>query len=156
MLSRNTQIISAFPGTGKTWVYANQGPDQLVMDSDSSLFSWLSPGVRNPTFPANYIKHILDKVGQVDIIFVSSHKAVRDALFTAGIKFTLVYPEMGLRDEYLERYRRRGSSADFVKMIEGNWVGFIQELEDQEGCEHVVLGPGETMADVLNAKVERL
>lgn len=155
MLSRDTLIVSAFPGTGKTWVYANQGPDQIVLDSDSSLFSWSAPGVRNPAFPTNYIQHIMDKVGKVDIIFVSSHKAVRDALVTAGIKFTLIYPEMGLCKEYLERYQRRGSSDEFVKMIAGNWVGFIQELEDQEGCEHMVLSAGETIADVLSARVER-
>lgn len=151
-MSKDTLVVSAFPGTGKTWVYANQGPEQVVLDSDSSLFSWASPGVRHPDFPGNYIQHIKDKVGQVDIIFVSSHKAVRDALVAAGIPFTLVYPEETLREDYLERYRRRGSSDDFVKMIGSNWHGFIQELEDQEGCEHVVLGEGEMMSDVINAR----
>lgn len=148
---KHTKIISAFPGTGKTWVYANQGREQLVLDSDSSNFSWSAPGVRNPAFPANYVKHILDKVGQADIIFVSSHKAVRDALFAAGVMFTLVYPEMDLRDEYIERYRARGSSEEFIKMLGGNWTGFIQELEDQEGCDHLVLASGEFLADALAA-----
>jgi hypothetical protein len=151
-MSKDTLVVSAFPGTGKTWVYANQGPDQVVLDSDSSLFSWASPGVRSPDFPGNYIQHVKDKIGQVDIIFVSSHKAVRDALVAAGIPFTLVYPEMDLRAEYLERYRRRGSSEDFVTMIGSNWAGFITELEDQEGCEHVVLGADEMMSDVINAR----
>jgi hypothetical protein len=108
--------------------------------------------VRSPDFPGNYIQHVKDKIGQVDIIFVSSHKAVRDALVAAGIKFTLVYPEMDLREEYLERYRRRGSSGDFVTMIGSNWAGFITELEDQEGCEHVVLGADEMMSDMINAR----
>jgi len=53
-----TRIISAFPGTGKSF-YHNTHKD-TTLDSDSSNFSWLADDktLRNPEFPYNYIKHI--------------------------------------------------------------------------------------------------
>ena len=77
-----TRIISAFPGTGKTYFHTHKGP-LATADSDSSHFSWISKGVRHPEFPANYIEHINDLMGKVDYIFVSSHQDVRNALTAA-------------------------------------------------------------------------
>lgn len=84
-----TKIISAFPGTGKSWLFKNY--PGLFLDSDSSDFSWTSPGVRNPDFPSNYITHIKQNIGKYKKIFVSSHDVVRKALVENGIPFTLVY-----------------------------------------------------------------
>mgnify|MGYP000294488544 CR=1 FL=1 len=53
---RVTRIISAFPATGKSFYFKHTGLE--VLDSDSSLFSWSEPEVRNPEFPQNYINHI--------------------------------------------------------------------------------------------------
>ena len=49
-------IISAFPGVGKTYLY-NEYP-KLISDSDSSKFSWLEDGNRNPNFVKDYVDHI--------------------------------------------------------------------------------------------------
>jgi len=102
----DTQVISGFPGIGKTYVAESVGN---VLDSDSSAYSWLSPGVRNPRFPDNYIAHIKENIGTALVIVVSSHKEVRDAMVAANIKFKLVYPENRLKSEYLSRYAQRGS-----------------------------------------------
>lgn len=58
----------------------------MCLDSDSSNFSWVkdengnNTKERNPEFPKNYIEHIKSNIGKVDVIFVSSHKVVREAL----------------------------------------------------------------------------
>lgn len=78
-------VISGFPGIGKSYMYNNM-KDLKILDSDSSKFSWVkdeegkNTKERNPDFPNNYIKHIKDNMDSSDIILVSSHKVVRDAL----------------------------------------------------------------------------
>ena len=57
---KNTIIVSAFPCCGKTYYFENK-KDLVVLDSDSSNFSWIkdengnNTKERNPEFPNNYI-----------------------------------------------------------------------------------------------------
>ena len=142
-----TKIVSAFPGTGKTY-YTEQANDPGVWDSDSSVFSWSEPGIRHPDFPQNYIDHIKEGIGKCTIIFVSSHKVVRDALCKNGIHFDLVYPERDLKDEYIGRFKERGSPDKFVEFIDSNWDDFIDELDGQRSCDKIRLFTGEYIAHV--------
>ncbi len=141
-------IVSGFPGVGKTYCWRWEHPTAVV-DSDSSKFSWLSKGVRDPDFPQNYIKHIKKLVFTADLIFVSSHKVVRDALVDNGLWFTLVFPEADLKDEYLRRFRGRGSPDSFVNMLDSKWNDFMADLAGQKGCEIIRLKSGEFLSDVL-------
>lgn len=135
-----TILCSAFPGTGKTYYYMN--PYNVALDSDSSKFD-------KSNFPQNYIEHIKSKIGKTDIIFISSHKEVRDALIENNLEFILVYPDISLKEEYLERYRKRMNTDDFVKLLDNNWGEWINQLQNQEGCKHIVLKSNEFISDVL-------
>ena len=134
---KNTVVVSAFPGTGKTHAFINS--KTLIIDSDSSNFSWEEPGIRHPRFPENYMTHIKKFIGVVDYIMVSSHAEVRAALVDAGIDFTLVYPSVELKEEYLLRYRQRNSPQKFVDFIEKNWYKFHDDLKAQKNCRHLLL-----------------
>lgn len=131
-----TRIISAFPGTGKS-VYHRAHPE-TTLDSDSSLFSWVETKegkIRNPEWPANYIKHIQENIGKYEFIFVSTHKEVREALLNACLFFYLIYPDEEHKDLYLERFKERGSPDSFVKLLSDNWEAWIKELGFCEfGC----------------------
>lgn len=142
-----TLVISGFPGIGKSY-YFREKPGFIVLDSDSSVFSWSSEGVRNPDFPQNYIEHIKSNMGKVHTILVSSHKVVRDALRESGIDYVLVYPLRKLKSEYIQRYRDRGSDEGFIRMIEGRWDDFMAELEAETFPLHRVLSEGEYLSDV--------
>lgn len=126
-----TKIIAAFPGTGKSH-YHKLHPD-TTLDSDSSLFSWIIDDngnkVRNPEFPNNYIRHILDNVGKYEYIFVSTHREVRDALLNSCIYFYIVYPDRILKKEYINRYIERGSDEKFIGLLNNNWDTWLLELE---------------------------
>ena len=137
-----TLVISAFPGCGKTHFF-NNNKDKIILDSDSSLFSWIEKGVRNPDFPENYIKHIKNNIGKVDIILVSSHKVVRDALVENGIEFTLVYPSRDIKKSYIQRYIDRGSDENFIKLLTNKWDEFLDELENQQHCKKIELQKGQ-------------
>ncbi len=139
---KNTMVVSAFPGCGKSHLFRNKG-DKKILDSDSSTFD-------KSQFPQNYIEHIKSNIGLVDVILVSSHKEVRDALVEEGIEFTLVYPGRDIKDEYIQRYIDRGNDDNFVKLLKSNWDIWLSELEDQTGCSKMELNSGQYLSDVLN------
>lgn len=133
----HTTIISGFPGIGKTRYYEWAVKHGFkTLDSDSSKFSWLSPGIRNPKFPASYIAHIQEEIDKQDIILVSSHKEIRNALFVNGIAFFLAYPHKDRKQEFVANYEARGSTEAFVKLIGDNWDAWLDDIQRQQGCEH--------------------
>lgn len=129
-----TVVVSAFPCCGKTYAFEHYQNKYTMLDSDSSQFSWVkdengnNTKKRNPDFPGNYIQHIKDNMGTVDIIFVSSHEAVRKAMEEAGIHFTCVYPRSDMLNEWVGRMYRRGDSAKFIQFIIDNWGNFMHEI----------------------------
>ena len=140
-MTKETKLISAFPGVGKSHLYKNKG-NKIILDSDSSKFD-------KKNFPKNYIKHIKNNMGKADIILISSHDVVRDALVTNNLYFTLVYPDKSIKDEYIQRYRDRGNKDNFVKLLEDNWDSWISDMENQKGAEHIKLQSGQYLSDVI-------
>ncbi len=142
-----TIVVSGFPGAGKTY-YVDHGegsdymPRGFAIDSDSSTFD-------KSDFPRNYIEHIKNNIGKVKIIFVSSHKEVRDALVEAGIYFILAYPNEKLKCEYIRRYKERGNDDMFINFISNNWDEFMLDLRRQKGCKHLVLQEKEFLYSAL-------
>jgi hypothetical protein len=143
-----TKVISAFPGTGKTFFHKNN--QETTLDSDSSEFSWIKKGVRNPKFPDNYIEHIKKNLGKYEYIFVSSHKEVRDALVKEGIHFWLLYPSKECKDVYIQRYKDRKSPDAFIKLLDEKWDEWLTELDNQEDCTHIKLLLTDTITSALN------
>lgn len=138
-----TKVYSAFPGCGKTTYYQKSGKN--VLDSDSCTFD-------KKNFPKNYLEHIKYNINNdtVDIILVSSHKEVRDALTSNGINYVLVYPERELKNEYIQRYKQRGNKDLFIKLLEDNWDLWMDEMDDQKGCYKVKLKSGQYLTDIIN------
>ena len=144
-------LISGFPGVGKSYLknlYEELYNDIIILDSDSSNFSWSLPGVRNPDFTNNYIRHIKDNLETADVILISSHKVVREALAKENIEYTLVYPDISLKDEYINRYIQRGSPQTFIDKIIVDWETFVTECGNDEFPTKVKLNAGEYLNKV--------
>ena len=148
----DTKIYSIFPACGKTWLCEHQEDyDLKILDSDSSQFSWLYTNidengnairgvrrVRNPDFPANYIKHIKENIGKYDCIFVSSHASVREALDKEGIDFTIIYPASSCKAEWIGRCfirEQKGESGCGAKVMYDNFDEWIAECFET-GIDH--------------------
>lgn len=131
------KIIAGFPGVGKSTLFRKRGA-RLIADSDSSTFD-------KSDFPANYIRHIKQKLSEGYTVLVSTHNDVRNALVAEGMDFVLVYPALNCKEEYLQRYRDRGSPAAFVEMMDKKWVDFVVDCSGQKGCWHVCLAQGQFM-----------
>lgn len=133
---QRARVICAFPGLGKsTFTKKHNGENGLViLDSDSSDFSWVwnlnhtrKSNVRNLDFPNNYIKHIRDNLDSADIIFVSTHKEVVDALLKTDIEFEIVLPSSTRKEELLKLYKDRGSDNEFINKMDENWNKWLNE-----------------------------
>ena len=141
-MSKDTKVISAFPGLGKTHFYENQELELDVLDSDSSKFD-------KEFFPQNYIEHIKENIGKVDIILVSSHKEVRDALVDNNINFFLCYPKRDTKEEFYRRYKERGSPDGFIEFVMGKWDEWIDEIESEDGYIKVGFKKDQYLSDII-------
>jgi hypothetical protein len=162
-------FVCAFPGCGKSTIHRNAddygllkglNPEELkenfsqflginetqVFDSDSSHFD-------KAKFPENYISHMLsiqNLYANNFIALVSSHDNVRHAMKREGLKYDLVFPDRSIKDEFIQRYRDRGSPDAFIKLMEDKWDDFIDSCEkDQTVGRKYRLQSGQYLADVL-------
>lgn len=135
-----TILYSGFPAIGKSYFYNKS--KLKVLDSDSSLFN-------KKHFPENYIKHIRENIGKVDVILISSHDIVRDALVKNNLEFTLIYPSIELKDEFISRCVKRGSDDNFINLISKNWNEWITQLKKQSKCNKIELKTNQYLSDVI-------
>jgi len=139
-----TQLISAFPGVGKTHLYnylTQTNPNQTaIKDTDSSQFD-------KKDFPNNYIKSIQQDMSNYKLILVSSHIQVRQQLQAQQIPYYLVYPHKDLKQAYLERYKQRNSPTGFIQLLKENWDDWICSCEKDTYAQHkVLLAPDEYLS----------
>ena len=154
-MSKNTIVISAFPACGKSYTFNNfNGKPFTMLDSDSSKYSWIyEDGVktdkRNPNFIEDYMTHIKENIGKVDVIFVSSHKEVRKALRDNNIKYFIIYPSLEMKDEMLRRMKERGNDEKFIQFQSEHFKEFVGDIinenrelvENTPIIEHIWGGP---------------
>lgn len=151
---KQATVICGFPACGKTYLVKNNKDKLIILDSDSSAYSWIverrldGERTRNPDFPANYIQHIQDNLDKADLILVSSHEAVRDALHKAGIPFIIVCPHRDRKSEWIERCIMRGDNNAFLKVLLTNWDEWIKQIkaEEKAGVKVVWLRKGQTLS----------
>jgi hypothetical protein len=127
-----TYVISAFPGCGKTTAYNYLKNKFKVLDSDSSQFD-------KNEFPENYLQHIQDNIGVVDIIFVSSHENVRKGLSDLNIDYYLFYPNIDRKSEMLSLYDARGNNVSFIDLMNRNFNHFIESVASDSAANKICL-----------------
>ncbi|KKN04008.1 hypothetical protein LCGC14_1101990 [marine sediment metagenome] len=135
-------VISAFCGTGKSYL-CEQSFDLKYIEFECWKYD-------QSEFPSNYVTDVLSRIGEVDIIFVSTNPMSLNLLIKSGVKVILIYPELQLKDEYLSRYINRCSSYDFIKTLSTYWEIWIRESMANKSCQHVVLTQGQYISDVLS------
>lgn len=153
VMKNKTTIVCGFPGIGKSYLFNNKEllcPTEYqstnVFDSDSSKFSWISPGIRHPDFPNNYIEHLKTLNG---IALCSTHIDVRQLLTANNMSYVLVYPSIDCKEEYIQRYVKRNSPESFITLLNNNYYQWVNELEqvNQGDCIKVELTPNKTLTD---------
>lgn len=127
-------IISGFPGIGKSSI-CRTIPNYTDLES--------TPFKKNWEIYVDVIEHMGKNHYNV---FVSSHLSLRKELQKRGLNYIFVVPEKNLKDEYIERYKKRGNSKEFIKQISDNWDVYTSEIPGEK----VFRLPSETyLYDVL-------
>jgi hypothetical protein len=125
-------VVSGFPGVGKSFFYKRNQDTLSIADSDSSRFSWADEAktIRNPHFIEDYVAHVRSIMREKDVVLVSSHLRIREALYREGINFICVYPYADQKEEYLRRFRTRGSNEKFLANLAENFVPWVREIDE--------------------------
>jgi len=139
-MKKNTRIVSAFPGTGKTFLCQRSCKNLIEKEC------WKYIGAN---FPHNCVEAIKDQIGKADVIFISTNKIVLDILISDGVSLIAIYPEAKLKKDYLKRYAARGDQPGFIKMMDDNWSNWIQELDERDDCLKKILKKGEYILNMF-------
>ncbi len=87
----------------------------------------------------NIAKHLSD---QKNIVFISSHKIVREYLNEQNIEFLVVCPSLELKEEWLkklkDRYDKTGKDKDY-RAWKNAEVGYDEQIKDLMQEHNVVL-----------------
>lgn len=140
-------LIAAYAGCGKSTAAQTLGPN--VVDLPSMPYRWLLPPVdpnrltgsemerekgalhhiADPRFPHNYM--LVERYGQ-DVL--------------------VVYPEDGLKEEYRQRFVKRGNSATFLDLFIEDWEYEMEVIGKSKG-RHLRLKSGEYLLSVLSEQL---
>lgn len=137
---KDTKIIAAFCGAGKTYICKKTDIDAVEIEY------WI---YKDQGIYKEYVDDIRAHIGHVDYIFIATDPAGLKLLHQEGFQITLIYPEIELRNEYLDRYINRDSSSDFIGVFMKYWKPWISELINLPFCDHIVLKKGQFLKDVL-------
>lgn len=156
-------VIACYAGVGKS-TFASMYPEE-TLDLFSMPYKWILPEkdgekgefehvkaapylLLNPAFPENYLAAVLEKESQYCYVLIPTIPSVLHMLREdCGIPYMLCYPQISLRAEYEERYRKRGNSDDFMDIFIGQWDERISSLMEESYGKHVRLGEGQYLSD---------
>lgn len=136
-----TKIIAAWCGTGKSFICERTNLNAIEIE----YWKYKERMLQNA-----YIKEVKRQMGTVEYILISTEPDGLRLLCNHGIEIILVYPEKGLRNEYLDRYIDRDSPYEFIGTFMKHWDIWIDELKEQDYCSHTILKSGEYLQNVLN------
>jgi len=136
-----THVVSAFPGTGKT--YLCNHTSRVLTEKECWLYS------QTGKFPENYVADIKDEFGRVDAIFISTNKLALDMLISERIGITLIYPTIDQKEHYMDRYLKRESNIDFINAMDKYWAIWIKECDERNDCLKHILYPDQFIANVM-------
>lgn len=141
-------IVFGFPGVGKSYAFEHQEELGLeLQDSDSSHFHWMyeddefkkpvldedGKKVVHPAWPANYAQYIeltgREQEVNPDFIFVSTHEEVMEAILALGFISFCIYPDINMKDKFMQLYKDRGNDERFLKLMNEKWEEFVKGTE---------------------------
>ncbi|MBR2969476.1 MAG: hypothetical protein IKC49_00275 [Clostridia bacterium] len=150
-------FVYCYTATGKSTVgkkYSN------VIDMESTLYKYVGKvkeienekGTRreiNIDYPNNYFKALEEAKNKYDYILISD--SICDSwLKENNIEYWQVYPNIELKQEYLERMKNRGNNQDFIDYQAKLWEEWVNGCKfDQYASKHIELKSGQFLEDVL-------
>lgn len=148
----NVYVICGFSGVGKSTA---EQKSKNVVDFESSAYSHFFDDnhlmcEKNPNFPRNYIDALCESIdkGRENVYLISCHEEVRKELTNRGINYIIVMPSADQKNDYLKRWLTRGSSVEFIAMMDERWEEMHRSCES-DNSPKIYLDSYEYISDVL-------
>lgn len=163
-------LIMAYMGTGKTELESRY---KNVVDFDFQDYKYIydesirhlpleqrkgSTHLRNenPDYPKNFLADAVKLLEEGKIVVSPFIDHVFKAYDTSDIKsqiddlkIVLVCPMRDNFDEYVERFRRRGNSEEFIARREKEFDSLMDLFDEANHYERIVMKPGQYLSEAL-------
>lgn len=158
-------IVAGFAGVGKSTYAAN---NQNVIDFHIMSYKYSNLDKLKDRYDEESIKAAEELELNIDwryyyykdlvslytdqpdkIVLIPTDTMIMQWLEECRIPFICVYPAYELKDEYRERYIKRGNGEDFITIFIKGWLYWITMCQRQKGCIRIELKSGEYLSDVM-------
>lgn len=150
-------FIYAFSASGKSTLvkkYSN------VIDMETTLYKYIGntnedestkSTVRelNKEYPDNYFKALMEVKDKYDYILISDEVCDK-FLYENNFEYWWIYPKKELKQEYMDRCRKRGNNNEFINWYARLWDEWINKANnDKVASKHIELQSNQYLEDVL-------
>ena len=119
-MKNNGRIICGFAGIGKSTLAKNKAG---FVDLESTPFEkdW-----------DRYVKVAMHMSSDGYIVLMSCHVELREKLHAKNARYLLAIPSKDKKEEYIQRYKNRKNTKDFIRLLSDNWNGFLSVLPHEK------------------------
>lgn len=144
-MNKKGKIIAAFPCVGKTHFVLNNFISISCVDHD--FYDYMYRGNLGNNWLAHYIYRMEELQNKFDYVLINATPEILKALKELQINATVVYPDITLKKEWIDRAIKRGGATQFPKLLEQNWDYWILCCNMWEG-EKVSIKENEHLSDL--------
>lgn len=163
-------LIMAYMGTGKTEL---ENRYDNVIDFDFQDYKYIydesirhlpleqrkgSTNLRteNPNYPENFLTDAVQLLNEEKIVvspFIDhvfkAYDGSNIASQVENLRTILVCPTKDNFDEYVERFKRRGNSDEFIARREKEFSSLVDLFEQANNYERIIMKPGQYLSEAL-------
>lgn len=163
-------LIMAYMGTGKTELESRY---ENVVDFDFQDYKYIydesirhlpleqrkgsvNLRIENSDYPTNFLNDAIKLLNEEKIVispFIDHvFRAYDSSSFKSkvnDVRIILVCPTSNNFDEYVERFKQRGNSDEFIARIKKEFPSLIELFENASNYERIVMKPGQFLSDAL-------
>lgn len=163
-------LIMAYMGTGKTEL---ENRYDNVIDFDFQDYKYIydesirhlpleqrkgstNLRIENPNYPENFLADAIKLLNEGKIVvspFIDHvFKAYDDSNIASqveNLRTILVCPTRDNFDEYVERFKKRGNSNEFISRREKEFSSLVDLFEQANNYERIIMKPGQYLSEAL-------
>lgn len=154
-------IVAGFGAIGKTTLgkkYDN------IIDLESGYYQWDNTGFenipyelrkgkkerqKNPKWPTNYYKAVLEAQRKYDVVLTSMHWHLLDFFEENNIEYYLAYPTLDSEEVLEKRCYDRGNNEVFTNKLKINLYDWNEKRKKYHPKELLIINKDEYLEDVL-------
>lgn len=163
-------LIMAYMGTGKTELEKKY---ENIVDFDFQDYKYIydksirhlplekrkgstNLRIENPHYPQNFLKDAKTLLNEgkivvspfIDHVFESYDKSdLKQEM--SDLRIILVCPERDNFEEYVERFKQRGNSEEFIARREKEFDSLVNLFAQADNYERITIKPGQFLSDAL-------